>query len=118
MLKGEVMSSMQEVRSFKVVQEMVIEGKPEKVFDALINDVSAWWGSPMYCTDNPSDFVFESKPGGAFYEITPDGDFAVWGRVTRYKRTISSSMKAPWEWQMRFMGACASKSSQRGRAVS
>lgn len=79
------MSESPELRSFQVAQDISIGAPPEKVFAALVDDVASWWGSPMLCTENPVDFVMEKEPGGAFYEKTADGEFAVWGRLTAFR---------------------------------
>jgi uncharacterized protein YndB with AHSA1/START domain len=89
------MSRNPEIRSFKVMQEIVINGSVEKVFHALTREISSWWGAPMYCTAKPQDFILETKPGGLFYELSDDGEFAVWGRVTGFKKNQLLEFEGP-----------------------
>ncbi len=55
------------VGSMHVEQEVTIEASPERVFAALTNELSAWWGAPYLGSDAARALILEPKIGGRFY---------------------------------------------------
>lgn len=70
-------------RAFESEQEIAINAPRDRVFDALINDVSHWWA---YRFHENSTVRLEPWPGGRFYEDSGANDGALWGTVTYVKR--------------------------------
>lgn len=70
----------------QIEQEIIIEVPPARVFEALTNEVSAWWGAPYLISDEAKSLTLEPKIGGRFYEDWGDGAGALWGLVTSFKQ--------------------------------
>lgn len=68
-----------------IEQEVTINAPVAQVFDALTNQVSAWWGAPYLITDAPQAIIFEPKVGGRLYESSVNGEGALWATVTAIK---------------------------------
>jgi hypothetical protein len=51
---------------FEVVQETVVPGTTDAVYDEITGDVSGWWDHTM--SDDPARLVIDARPGGHFYE--------------------------------------------------
>lgn len=70
-----------------IEQEVTIEAPPERVFDALTRDVSAWWGEPhMYDASRARDIRLDAVLGGRFYEDWGNGEGAVYATVALLRR--------------------------------
>jgi uncharacterized protein YndB with AHSA1/START domain len=68
-------------------QEVVVDAPPERVFDALTKDVSAWWGEPhMYDEARARDIRLDPVVGGHFYEDWGHGEGALYATVTLLRR--------------------------------
>src|SRR3990170_200696 len=52
-----------------IEQEITIEAVPERVFEALTQEVSAWWGMPYLQSATAEALVLEPQVGGRFYEV-------------------------------------------------
>ena len=48
--------------------ETFIDAAPWRVFDALTQNVAAWWGAPHLGSADATNLVLESQPGGRFVE--------------------------------------------------
>ncbi|HVB73868.1 MAG TPA: helix-turn-helix domain-containing protein [Ktedonobacteraceae bacterium] len=70
----------------RIEQEITIEASPSRVFKALTNDVSAWWGAPYLISNEARSLVLEPKIGGRFYEDWGNGAGSLWGLVTSIKQ--------------------------------
>jgi uncharacterized protein YndB with AHSA1/START domain len=51
-----------------VSTETFIDAAPWRVFDALTQNVAAWWGAPHLRSADATNLVLESQPGGRFIE--------------------------------------------------
>ena len=72
---------------FHIEQEVTIDAPPDRVFDALTKDVSAWWGEPhMYDKSRARDIRLEPMLGGEFYEDWGNGEGANYATVTLLRR--------------------------------
>lgn len=69
-----------------IEQEIRIEASPSRVFEALTNNVSAWWGAPYLISDEAKSLVMEPNIGGRFYEDWGNGAGTLWGLVTSIKQ--------------------------------
>jgi len=68
-------------------QEVTIDAPPERVFEALTTEVSAWWGEPhMYDEARARDIRLDPVVGGEFYEDWGGGEGAVYATVTLLRR--------------------------------
>ncbi|MGD6962285.1 metalloregulator ArsR/SmtB family transcription factor [Fictibacillus phosphorivorans] len=72
------------IDSFHIEQEVVIQAKKETVFKALTEDISSWWHFRV--GEKDSNLILEPKLAGRFYEDWGNGEGALWGNVTYYKR--------------------------------
>jgi uncharacterized protein YndB with AHSA1/START domain len=80
----------------RIVQEVLIKAKKEKVFDTFVDDVGAWWGSPFLCTEKPSDIIFEKHVGGRFYEKSGEnGEGWLWATVSAYIPNERVELRGP-----------------------
>jgi DNA-binding transcriptional ArsR family regulator/uncharacterized protein YndB with AHSA1/START domain len=70
----------------QIEQEITIETSPARVFEALTNEVSAWWGAPYLISDEAKALILEPNIGGRFYEDWGNEAGALWGLVTSIKQ--------------------------------
>ena len=70
----------------QIVQEVMIESSPEKVFSALVNDTKSWWGLPYISDVNCTDITVETKVGGRFFETWGKNEGRIWGTVTQIRQ--------------------------------
>lgn len=73
------------VEAIHIEQEVTIEASPERVFDALTKEISAWWGAPYLVSEKAQDIVLEPKLGGFFYEVWGEDQGVLWATVTGIK---------------------------------
>ncbi len=52
----------------QVSTEAFIDAAPWRVFDALTQNVAAWWGAPHLRSADATNLVLEPQPGGRFVE--------------------------------------------------
>ncbi len=83
------------LRSMQVEQEISINAPAERVFQALTEDVSAWWGAPYLLTDSPQAIILEPQVGGRLYEQNSNGDGALWATVTGVKKNQHLELTGP-----------------------
>jgi DNA-binding transcriptional ArsR family regulator/uncharacterized protein YndB with AHSA1/START domain len=67
---------------FHIEQEITIEAAPARVFEALTNDVSSWWGAPYLLSDHARALIIEPRVGGRCYEDWGDSNGGLWATVT------------------------------------
>jgi len=53
--------------TFKFMQQVVLPGSPEAVYDTVTGDISPWWDHSF--SKKPVRLYIEPKPGGGFWEI-------------------------------------------------
>lgn len=58
------------MKSFKIEQEIEINGSPAKVFAKMTGDVMSWWDHGF--SENPKRITLEPKLGGRFFEEFDD----------------------------------------------
>jgi DNA-binding transcriptional ArsR family regulator/uncharacterized protein YndB with AHSA1/START domain len=69
---------------FQIEQEIIIHAKKEKVFKALTEDINLWWTFRL--GDGDSKLIFEPNLNGRFFEDWGNGEGALWGTVTFFKK--------------------------------
>jgi uncharacterized protein YndB with AHSA1/START domain/DNA-binding transcriptional ArsR family regulator len=69
-----------EIEHMQVVQEVQIAAPPERVWSALTEELSEWWGEGYRLSDESERLVLEARPGGEFREEWPGGG-ALWATV-------------------------------------
>lgn len=52
-----------------IVHETTIAAPPDRVFDALTNEIARWWSHVSYENAERPDLRFEARAGGRFYEV-------------------------------------------------
>lgn len=67
---------------FHVELEVRICASPERVFTALTQEISAWWGMP-YFLGNAVNIILEPFVGGRLYEVWGENTGALWATVTK-----------------------------------
>ncbi|MDM5316171.1 metalloregulator ArsR/SmtB family transcription factor [Fictibacillus sp. b24] len=84
--EGNKMEQTKEIKidSFQIEQDIVLHGKVETVFKALTEDIGSWWHFRV--GDKGAQLIFEPQLGGRFYEDWGNGEGALWGTVTYFKR--------------------------------
>lgn len=66
---------------FHLSQSTEIAAHPDRVWDALVDATSAWWGAPYLLLDGPSTIELPLRAGDAVVERLGDTS-ALWGVVT------------------------------------
>lgn len=70
------------VSRFMVVEhEVRIAAAPERVWRAIVEEISQWWRDGFYALPNAKGMRIEPRIGGAMYEHADDGSAVVWGTV-------------------------------------
>lgn len=77
--------TMSELGQFHIEQEIRIHAPAAKVFQALTQDVAAWWGAPYQLTPNPTALILEPFAGGRLYEEFAQGS-ASWAVVQNIRQ--------------------------------
>jgi DNA-binding transcriptional ArsR family regulator len=62
--------------------EIRIEARPERVWQALVEEIGRWWHKDFYAGSAPKAFVLEPRLGGRMYEDWGNGAGAIWYLVT------------------------------------
>ena len=78
-----------------IEQEVAINAAPEKVFNALTNDVSPWWGAPYLLSDSAKALIIEPLLGGRCYEDWGDSNGGVWATITGIKQNEWIELTGP-----------------------
>ena len=69
----------------RISTEAFIDAPPWRVFDALIQNVAAWWGGPHLRSADATNLVLEPQPGGRFVEE--------WGHRQGALRAVVTAIK-------------------------
>ena len=89
------------VNNFQVVQAVVIEASPQRVWSALIEETSQWWGHPyLLINDDGTRLHVEARVGGQVREVAGDHQ-ASWGTITE----IDPGRVLTWTGSMGMGGA-------------
>ena len=59
---------MPEINSFHIDVDTPVKASAERVFAALTNGISSWWGAPYFESAETKNIVLEPKIGGRLYE--------------------------------------------------
>jgi DNA-binding transcriptional ArsR family regulator/uncharacterized protein YndB with AHSA1/START domain len=62
--------------------EIRIAARPERVWQALVEEIGRWWHKDFYAGASPKAFVLEPRLGGRMYEDWGNGAGAIWYLVT------------------------------------
>jgi len=62
--------------------EIRIGARPERVWQALVEEIGRWWHKDFYAGPDPKGFILEPRLGGRMYEDWGNGAGAVWYFVT------------------------------------
>jgi len=66
----------------QVELEIRIAARPERVWQALVEEIGRWWPRDFYAGPDPRGFLLEPHLGGRMYEDWGDGSGAIWYLVT------------------------------------
>lgn len=92
---------MDTVLSFHVGQAVLIGATPHRVWSAIIEQTSRWWGSPYLLIDDAGTRLqVEARLGGQVREVAGDHQ-ASWGTITE----IDPGRVLTWTGQMGMGGA-------------
>ena len=83
----------------RISTEAFIDAPPWRVFDALTQNVAAWWGGPHLRSADATNLVLEPQPGGRLVEE--------WGHRQGALRAIVTAIKQ--DEQLELTGALAGK---------
>lgn len=83
----------------RVSTEAFIDAPPWRVFDALTQNVAAWWGGPHLRSAEATNLVLEPQPGGRFVEE--------WGHRQGALRAVVTAIKQ--DEHLELTGALAGK---------
>jgi DNA-binding transcriptional ArsR family regulator/uncharacterized protein YndB with AHSA1/START domain len=77
--------------------EIRIAARPERVWQALVEETGRWWHKDFYAGSSPQGFILEPELGGRMYEDWGDGAGAIWYLVTEIDppRTLGLSGHMP-----------------------
>ena len=75
-----------DVRKIRIEQTIKIAASRQKVFQALTQKVSSWWGAPYLQHEAAKDILLEPHVSGRLYEVWSDTEGAEWARVTSIKQ--------------------------------
>ncbi len=77
------MSNMTTAAISEIHLETHIEDSPDRVWQALTDDIGAWWPAEFYAGGEPDSrsYHLEAEPGGRMYEQWADGGL-LWGTVS------------------------------------
>jgi uncharacterized protein YndB with AHSA1/START domain len=75
---------MSEFHSFVIAQEIELEATPDKVWNALTQDIDAWWAHRI--GEGSTKVSLDARLGGVFEERWGDGEGAIWGEVVDLRR--------------------------------
>ena len=77
----------QQPQMLLIEQELHIAAPRGKVFEALTGDITPWWGAPyLQSRENARAVTLEPHLGGRFFEEWGEGEGAIWGIVTNFRR--------------------------------
>jgi len=68
----------------EVLAEYSIAASPPRIWRAITEETSAWWGAPYKCCDDTVEISLELRGGGALLETGADGTQVVWGFVSGF----------------------------------
>jgi len=89
------------LNAIQIEQEVRIEAPPSRVFEALTQDVAAWWGAPYLYNQQATDIVLEPRVGGRMFEVWGQGkgkqedEGALWAVVTAIERNKQLTLSGP-----------------------
>jgi len=85
--KEDVMQHSQtaDVTKIRIEQVIKIAAPTDKVFKALTQNMSSWWGLPYLQNEAAKDIRLEPEVSGRLYELWSDNEGAEWARVTAIK---------------------------------
>jgi DNA-binding transcriptional ArsR family regulator/uncharacterized protein YndB with AHSA1/START domain len=74
-----------DVSKIRIEQAINVAAPREKVFKALTENVSSWWGIPYLQNEAAKDILLEPRVSGRLYEVWSETEGAEWARVTSIK---------------------------------
>ena len=89
------------LNAIHIEQEVRIEAPPSRVFEALTQEVAAWWGAPYLVNQQATDIILEARVGGRMYEVWGQGkgkqedEGALWAVVTAIERNKQLTLSGP-----------------------
>jgi uncharacterized protein YndB with AHSA1/START domain len=92
------------LNAVSIEAEVQIDAPPERVFEGLVTDISAWWGPAHTFSDTARDVVLEPRLGGRFYEDWGEGEGVLYATVTRIRRPTELGLTGPFGMRGAVMG--------------
>ena len=79
--------------------EWTLRAPRERVWEALVGEVTAWWPADFYCLDRPARMVLEPHVGGRLYEDA-GGAALLWATVVLFDPpatiAFAGTLLPPW----------------------
>lgn len=80
-----------------IVKTVTVVAPIANAFEVFTSHIARWWPGHDHSVsagqgEKPQDIVFEQKPGGAIYEIQPNGVRSDWGVVQDWTPPAGFSM--------------------------
>jgi uncharacterized protein YndB with AHSA1/START domain len=79
--RDRVEERMQSAEIRDIIVEVQIKAAPERVWAALIEELSEWWPRDCLSLKGAEMILFEPWAGGRLYETAPDGGQLMWANV-------------------------------------
>lgn len=74
------------LREILIEQEVTIQASPERLFDALVGEISEWWQAPYFHNEEAVGLKLEPVLNGRLYEDWGDGEGLLLATVAAIKR--------------------------------
>lgn len=75
-----------QLSAIEVKLELTLHAPPARVWQALVDETTAWWPKAFYATTSAKRFVIEPRLGGKVGEESGDGEGLVWYTVIGVER--------------------------------
>jgi len=71
-----------QIRTAPVKRSVVVQADPQRAFTAFTSNMASWWPpSHTIGGSQQPEVVLERRPGGRWYERSPEGAECEWGKV-------------------------------------
>ncbi len=105
------------LHSIEIMQEVLIEAPRERVFEALTEEISQWWGAPYLIDNGATGLRLEPRLGGHLTEMWGDDAGGIWATVTKLRRPERIDLTGPIGMSGAVVGVATFELEQKGRAT-
>lgn len=83
------------LKELHIEQNITIQGSPERVFEALTEEISVWWTAPYVHNKEARGLVLEPEVGGRLYEDLGDNQGLLLATVVLLRRPHELRLMGP-----------------------